>query len=108
MKRSEMVKIIQDYLDLCYGGANNRGRQQTASNLLAILEAEGMYPPDSVIQIATQEFQGSDKPYMVGAKIIPKWEPEDAGRGLNQSIPKVRCHGSMSGKPSACGCGDCE
>jgi EAL domain-containing protein (putative c-di-GMP-specific phosphodiesterase class I) len=47
MKRSEMVDKVIEFLNLCFEGEGNQGRQYTASALVSLFEKEGMLPPFS-------------------------------------------------------------
>ena len=73
MKRSEMVEIIKDYLDLLKDDSLNLSKdtQDQAEYILGCCETWGMLPPE----IEEQSFKFLPSGEMVYN--VNEWEPED-------------------------------
>ena len=77
MKRSEMVRIIEDAIDDSYDYDPDFGQTISAGGILRAIEEAGMLPPDEVEHDDDCPTYDGDECHGCVPRQLTRWEPED-------------------------------
>ena len=74
MKRSEMVQVIEDYLEICPDLVDHTNKDK-AEYIIGCCETWGMLPPDAMPPALSLEERATKD--AIWARTRFKWEPEN-------------------------------